>query len=708
MAEESAHPPAHASPSAVDGIVHRFVEELYHTTAGLTQGSGTTIAFLDRTGVQWLALDDRCICCRQTAGSPPCIAPNQPEARVCEHIDVGYEGASLGTVLVCCERGQQSLLKAARPLVHAARRHVELERENHSLVEELCASWESLEAVYEISSDMRLFQDSTELLNRITARAVSGHEGLQAVLWRADAGRLVPVSIKTNAVIEARPSEGGLIGRVVERREAIILNGQTHIAAAANSEPELRRAVSVAITPVATRQAMLGALEVWQEKGTNGFDSRLLRLLETLALQAAMVIETDRLYRDSIESERLRQEVQIGSDIQQMLLLGQPPDGLIDLDIAALTVPSQRVDGDFYEFVKHHDRCLDIIVGDVMGKGIPAALLGAATKSHFLRAIGHLLSVSTPGKLAEPVEIVTAVSAAVARQLIDLESFVTLCYARLDLDARRLDFVDCGHTRTILLRRRSGRCEYLQGKNLPLGVIEGETYQQVATSIEEGDVLLFYSDGVTETHDAAGNAFGEAYLAEVVRTHGHLSPTQMIDAIRAGVTSFSQSGIFEDDFTCVAVKIGAATDSSPRAATAMELTSDLSELSRVRDFVRRVCSSHQQHSAAREEGVHALVQAVNEAVTNIIAHAYRGQPGQRIRLEAEVIEDRTIVRIYDWGEAFDTTAVEPPAFDGSRETGFGLYIIAHCVDEVHYERDDQGRNCVSLMKILGEKREENS
>jgi hypothetical protein len=86
----------------------------------------------------------------------------------------------------------------------------------------------------------------------------------------------------------------------------------------------------------------------------------------------------------------------------------------------------------------------------------------------------------------------------------------------MDLDTRRLDLVDCGHTRTILLRRRSGICEYLQGKNLPLGVIEGETYQQVTTSIDDGDVLLFYSDGVTETLDAAGNAFGLAYISSPI------------------------------------------------------------------------------------------------------------------------------------------------------------------------------------------------
>jgi GAF domain-containing protein len=205
-------------------------------------------------------------------------------------------------------------------------RHVELERENRSPVEELGASWESVEAVYEISSDMRLFRDPTDVLDRITARAVSSQDGLQAIVWREDAGLLVPVPTKNTAAIDPRPSGDGLLGRVLEQHEAVILNGQARIATAANLEPELRQAIGVVITPVATRQAVLGALEVWRERGDSEFDSRMLRLLETLALQAAMVIENDRLRRESIESERLRQEIQTGSEIQQMLLLGRLTD----------------------------------------------------------------------------------------------------------------------------------------------------------------------------------------------------------------------------------------------------------------------------------------------------------------------------------------------------------------------------------------------
>lgn len=700
MAIEHFQPVEVSRPLPADDVADRFVEELYHCTRTFAERTESAIAFIGQSGVQWLATDARCPCSRDSLMPFSCAGGRQQQGRVGESLPIDCEGKPLGTVLICCQRSQQGLLEAMRQLVHATLRHIELERENESLVEELSASWESLEAVYDISADMRLLSDPTDVMHRIAAKALTIQTGLHAVLWREQAGDLIPIGANATMALEARPLGEGLIGQVMAQRRAMILNGRGCILAAHTPEPELQHAVNLAIIPVATRQGVLGALVVWQEQDSGEFDSRALRLLETLALQAAMVIENERLHRESIESERLRQEVQIGSEIQQMLLLSQPPCDLPNLDIAAFTIPSQRVDGDFYEFVKHHERCLDIIVGDVMGKGIPAALLGAATKSHFLRAIGGLHSTSSPGRLATPAAIVSAVSAAMTRQLIELESFVTLCYARVDLDARRLEVVDCGHTRTILYRRRTGTCEYLQGKNLPLGVVEGETYQQVATSLEEGDMLLFYSDGVTETHDAAGKAFGDIDLAVLIQAHSQHTPAQLITAIRAGVTSFSQSTVFADDFTCVAVKITPATPLPSSMETTLEVTSDLTELAHVRGFIRGLCALQQPPCQEMEEQVQALVQAVNEAVTNVIEHAYQGQPGRPIRLEAELGESRATVRIYDWGEAFDPTTAEPPAFDGTRESGFGVYIIAHSVDHVQYERDAQGRNCISLTKIL--------
>ena len=137
------------------------------------------------------------------------------------------------------------------------------------------------------------------------------------------------------------------------------------------------------------------------------------------------------------------------------------------------------------------DECLDVIVGDVMGKGIPAALLGAATKSHFLRALSDLMVLSKEGKLPEPKEIVMLAHAELVRHLIDLDSFVTLCYARLDMNRRSLDLVDCGHTGIVHLHGKTGLCEMLHGDNLPLGVREGEIYDQISVPFEPGDLLLF-------------------------------------------------------------------------------------------------------------------------------------------------------------------------------------------------------------------------
>jgi phosphoserine phosphatase RsbU/P len=389
------------------------------------------------------------------------------------------------------------------------------------------------------------------------------------------------------------------------------------------------------------------------------------------------------------------QEVEIGFKIQQTLLLDQPPRDLPGVHVAALTIPSQRIDGDFYDFFKHRDKCLDVIVGDVMGKGIPAALMGAATKSHFLQALSRLIALAPPGTLPEPKDIVTLAHSEVARQLIDLESFVTVCYARFDLEDRWVDFVDCGHTTTIHFRAHTGTCAMLQGENLPLGVSEREIYEQIRVPFDPGDVFLFYSDGLTETRNSAGELFGVERLAECVRTHGHLEPDALIDQIRQAAVAFSHSETFGDDLTCVAVRI--EKREWPLSRAAIEMSSDLTELARARAFVRDVCATLPD-PALDDESVSQLELAITEAASNVMMHAYRGRTDQQIQLDAEVFADRVVLRLHHLGESFDPEAVKPPAFDGSQEGGFGMYIIAQSVDEVRYDRDERGRNRISLVK----------
>ena len=400
--------------------------------------------------------------------------------------------------------------------------------------------------------------------------------------------------------------------------------------------------------------------------------------------------------REQEELARAReQEVEIGFRIQQTLLLDQPPSDLPGVRVAALTIPSQRIDGDFYDFFNHRDTCLDVIVGDVMGKGIPAALLGAATKSQFLQALSRLISLSEPGTLPEPKDIVTLAHSEMVRRLIELESFVTVCYARFDLVRQRLTVVDCGHTATIHFHGRTGMCRLLQGENLPLGVSEQEIHEEVVVSIEPGDVLLFYSDGLTETRNRDGELFGTERLAECVRLHGRLEPRDLIEQVRLAAVEFADAERFGDDLTCVAVRI--EERELPLLRSEIDIASDLKELTRARAFVREVCSRIHD-PAPDEETVQQLELAVTEAASNVIRHAYSGRTDRRVQIDMDVFPDRIVVRLHHLGQSFDPDAVRPPVFDGSQEGGFGMYIISESVDSVRYHRDERGRNCISLTK----------
>lgn len=394
------------------------------------------------------------------------------------------------------------------------------------------------------------------------------------------------------------------------------------------------------------------------------------------------------------------QESKIGSRIQQTLLLGQPPTAFADFRVAALTIPSSKVDGDFYDFLIHPNRCLDIIFGDVMGKGVPAALLAAGSKTEFLRSLTHLLAGSARGTLPEPEDIVNSVHSVLTPQLMNLDSFVTLSYVRFDPKKKKAVLVDSGNTRLIRCRAESGDIEHLSGSNLPLGFSLTELYSQAEFDYDNGDVFVLYSDGVTEARSPSGRMFGMDRLEHIIVENRHLDPQQLVNEIKQSLIKYVGPGVLSDDFTCVVIEILSEASSLQLESDELKVPSSLDQLAVIRSFVRSFCEQRNACRMSTKEQ-HLLELAVTEVASNISRHAYRGKRDELIWVRINLTDSSIKVRLSHNGAPFvDWDTVPPPSFDGSQESGFGVFIVKHAVDIIDYGVDDQDRQYIELTRLL--------
>jgi len=387
--------------------------------------------------------------------------------------------------------------------------------------------------------------------------------------------------------------------------------------------------------------------------------------------------------------------------IQDSFLLGECPGILNGAQVATFAVPAETAAGDFLDFHQYDENCFDVVIGDVMGKGVKAALFGAATTTRFLRTLQQLLLEPKRYGLPSPEMIVNRVRGKMARQLSEMESFVTICYCRFDLEQKRCTLVDGGHLRTIHFSAQDASYNLLEGSNMPLGFSAAESYEQTSVRFGDGDVFVLYSDGITEAQNAAGEYFGCERLAELVASHSSADARTIIDRLRGAFEAFVQDGDLQDDVTCVAIKIGSADEDLLLAHDHLEIDSDLTKLDDVRHFVRGFLTRRSLRFVT-DKIVDDVVLAANEAVANVIRHALASIPGTSIAVSAELRRHRATLRISHPGQPFDRGTIPAPLLDGSEEGGFGLFIIDQLMDHVRYTQGPADKQLITLEKQLGD------
>ena len=215
--------------------------------------------------------------------------------------------------------------------------------------------------------------------------------------------------------------------------------------------------------------------------------------------------------------------------------------------------------------------------------------------------------------------------------------------------------------------------------------------------LEPGDLLLFYSDGLIEARNPDGEIYGIRRLGRFLADNHEVEPGELLNRVYMELVKFSNSVSFVDDLTCIAVRISEPDESHLVTHAKIEIFSSLAELERLRLFLQDGCD---KAHAIDKEHVMKLELALNEVASNVIRHSYQGRSGQKIQAELDVYPKRIVVRLYHCGLPFTKPQVSSPAFDGTQQHGFGLYLIRNCVDEIHYATEPDGRNCIRLTKRI--------
>lgn len=328
----------------------------------------------------------------------------------------------------------------------------------------------------------------------------------------------------------------------VMRGRSVLTSDAQHDPRFASGTVVLQGVRSVLAVPLGVSEKVFGLIYADSPIAEGRFTEDHLKLLTTLASVAAIRVENARLVESRLQQERLERELQLASEIQQRFQPAAPPS-LNGYELQGISFPCYEIGGDYYDFIEREDGRLVIALGDVSGKGTAAALLMSS-----LHAAVHAQASSNDSL----VETISAVNRYLADN-IPANRFVTLFYAELDPESGTVAFLNAGHNPPLIVHA-AGTVEQLASGGLPLGIKLNAEYREGRTQLQPGDVLVIYSDGVTEAASPSGEEFGPTRLYEVVSRHVDSSAAGIRDRIEAALTKFSQGTEAADDITLVIVK----------------------------------------------------------------------------------------------------------------------------------------------------------
>lgn len=423
--------------------------------------------------------------------------------------------------------------------------------ENARLYTRIFRQAQTLEVLNEISRDLTSILNLDQLLKRIgdlLSRVIDFQ--MFSILLLDHSGQTLQhrFSIRFRESIQLKhdiPIGRGLVGAAAATGQTVLVPDVARDERYIKLNSETRSELCV---PLIYKDTVIGVLDL-EHTRRNYFNEENTRTITTLASQIAIAIENARLYeRIAKEEQRLERDLAMAREVQQHLLPQCCPR-LANAELAARFVPAHAIGGDIYDFLAYQGRRTGICVGDVSGKGAPAALFAAL--------VGGILR-STAGLEPSPSEMLQAINTSLNERRIEAQ-FVSMIYAVWDDERRIMQIANSGQPRPIYCHR--GRTQIVEAAGIPLGLFEETEYDEVTVNAVPGDVFVFFSDGIIDAVNAEDEQFGRPRVEEVVRRSCERSAEELVDAIFAEVKKHSGPVAPYDDETVVVVRI--KEDGSP-------------------------------------------------------------------------------------------------------------------------------------------------
>ncbi len=564
------------------------------------------------------------------------------------------------------------------------------------MTDELISAWDQLELIYKVTESLALTTDLPEVLQSVLQeiqKVTHTTDGF-IQLRKSDSFMCVTGQSANDKVF----CDSALFTNLTNANHVILCNNAGTCRQAWPAAPENIETLLATQLPIIGEdvEAAIGLLN----KANKNFTAGDAKLLVALAQHIATIIKNYIIHEKLIVEERLTRELEIAAEIQESLLPTKLPQ-VGGLSMAVSSLPASEVGGDFYDFITVDDRHLTLVVGDVSGKGIPAAMLTSVTRT--------MLRVEAM-RGEPPHRIIQLANSVLYPDLSRADAFVTVFVATIDTFEGKLTYASAGHTPALLRRTGSRQVEQLRATMLPIGIFDNQDNQSSTVNLQAGDTLVFYTDGITEAQSPNNDLFGLNRLIYIVESRGGESPEHLQQYIQSEVVKFRRDASGRDDATLLILKtLPQSETTAPQDISTIIKTVDflypanIDYLSQISQQITDTCKelSALPSGPSGEDFIYLIELAISEICTNIVKHAYVDKAGN-ITGQVTLLNNGVQLDFFDQGEGFDPNTVPEPVSDPNNlvEGGYGLHIVRKIMDVVSYESHPDKGNHWHLIKFL--------